>query len=156
MRAYLVDDEGQEHTVKLGIEDWWISDYSSYIYQRPATLFVEAMEDSVLVQLEYSGEQQLVENIPGFDRFFRIITQRGYAALQERLLATLSKSAEQRYAEFLDDHPGFAQRLPQYVLASYLGMSTVYLSQLRNHRVAKKPGPSPDNGTPATRRPLGD
>ena len=138
MRAYLVDNEGQEHTIVLAIEDWWIADYSSYIFQQPATLFLEAIEDSVLVQIDYNAEQLLIEAVPKFERFFRIITERGYAFLQQRLLSYLSKTAEERYSDFLLKQPKMAQRIPQYVLASYLGMSTVYLSQLRNNRVVKK------------------
>jgi CRP-like cAMP-binding protein len=138
MRAYLVDNEGQEHTIAIALEDWWISDYCSYIFQHPAILFLEAIEDSVLVQIEYSKEQLLLETVPKFERFFRIITQQGYAFLQKRLLSNLSKTAEERYEDFLRQHPQMAQRVPQYILASYLGMSTVYLSQLRNNRVAKK------------------
>ena len=138
MRAYLVDNEGQEHSVVLAIEDWWIADYSSYIFQQPATLFLEAMEDSVLVQIDYNAEQLLMQAVPKFERFFRIITERAYAFLQQRLLSRLSKTAEERYSDFLMQQPKMAQRLPQYVLASYLGMSTVYLSQLRNNRVGKK------------------
>ena len=138
MRAYLVDNEGQEHTIVLAIEDWWIADYSSYIFQQPATLFLEAMEDSVLVQIDYNAEQLLMEAVPKFERFFRTITERGYAFLQQRLLSYLSKTAEERYDDFLIKQPKMAQRVPQYVLASYLGMSTVYLSQLRNNRVVKK------------------
>src|SRR5580765_5024771 len=78
MRAYLVDNEGQEHTIALGIEDFWIADYSSYIFQQPATLFVEAMEDSVLVQIDYNSEKLLMETVQKFERFFRIVTERGY------------------------------------------------------------------------------
>jgi len=138
MRAYLVDKEGQEHTIALAIEDWWIGDFSSYIFQQPATLFVEAMEDSMLMQIDYNSEQLLMETVHKFERFFRILTQRGYSYLQRRLLSNLSETAEDRYEDFLKTQPKMAQRVPQYVLASYLGMSTVYLSQLRNSRVEKK------------------
>jgi len=137
MRAYLVDDAGQEHTVKLGIEDWWISDYASYTFQQPATMFVEAIEDSVLVQIAYDDEQRLMETVPKFERFFRIITQRGYAFLQQRLLSNLSKTAGQRYDDFLIDHPELAKRIPQYVLASYLGISTEFLSKIRSDKRKK-------------------
>ena len=138
MRAYLVDNDGREHTIALGIDDWWIADYSSYIFQQPATLFVEAVEATTLVQIDYDAEQLLLETVPKFERFFRIVTQRGYAALQERLLSNISKSAEERYEDFLRKQPTLAAKVPQYALASYLGMSTEYLSKLRNKRVPKK------------------
>ncbi|HYM19959.1 MAG TPA: Crp/Fnr family transcriptional regulator [Candidatus Kapabacteria bacterium] len=138
MRSYLLDNDGQEHTIALAIEDWWIADYNSFIFQRPATLFVEALEDSTLIQIDYNAEQLLMEAFPKFERFYRIITQRSFAFLQQRLLSNLSKSAEDRYEEFLKKYPKVVQKVPQYVLASYLGMSPVYLSQLRNNRANKK------------------
>jgi CRP-like cAMP-binding protein len=138
MRAYLIDNNGQDHTIAFAIEDWWISDYSSYIFQQPATLFVEALEDSVLVQIDYNAEQLLMETIPAFERFFRIITQRSFAHLQQRMLGNLSKTAEERYEEFIQKYPSIANRVPQYTLASYLGFTTEFLSRLRNKKTPKK------------------
>lgn len=138
MRAYLIDNEGLEHTIALAIEDWWIADYSSFIFQQPGSLFLEAMEDSVLVQIDYDSEQLLMETVPKFERYFRIVTQRAFAFLQQRLLSNLSETAQGHYEDFLRKYPIMAQRVPQYVLASYLGISPVYLSQLRNNRVVKK------------------
>jgi CRP-like cAMP-binding protein len=138
MRAYLIDKNGNEHTIAFAIEDWWISDYNSYIFQQPASLFVEALEESVLIQLDYNAEQLLKETVPKFEKFFRIITERSFAFLQKRMLANLSLTAEERYEDFMHNYAKVAQRVTQYALASYLGMSTEYLSKLRNNRVAKK------------------
>ncbi len=138
MRAYLIDSNAQEHTIAFAIDDWWITDYTSYIFQQPATLFVEALEETVLVQLDYNAEQLLMETVPKFERFFRIITQRSFAFLQQRMLSNLSMTAEQRYELFMNKYPQISQRVPQYALASYLGMSTEYLSKLRNNRISKK------------------
>lgn len=137
MRAYLVDDKGKEHTVVISIEDWWISDFNSYLSQEPATLFVEALEDSVIVQIDFHSEQQLMERIPKFERFFRLITQRSFAFLQKRILSNLSKGAEERYDEFVSKYPDIANRVPQYALASYLGFSTEFLSKIRNRKTKK-------------------
>ena len=134
LRAYLVDNKAQTHTIAFAIEDWWISDLNSYIYQEPATLFVEALEDSVLIQLDYNSEQLLLEKIPKFERFFRIIAQRSFAFLQKRMLSNLSKTAEERYDEFIQKYPAIVNRVPQYALASYLGFSTVFLSKIRNKK----------------------
>lgn len=138
MRAYLMDNNGNEHTIAFAVEDWWISDYNSYIFQQPATLFVEALEDSTLVQLDYHAEQLLKETLPVFEKFFRIITERSFAFLQKRMLANLSMSAEERYEDFTKNYSSIALRVPQYTLASYLGMSTEYLSKLRKNRTSKK------------------
>jgi CRP-like cAMP-binding protein len=134
MRAYLIDNKGQSHTIAFAIEDWWISDMNSYIYQEPATLFVEALEDSILIQIEYVSEQRLLETIPQFERFFRIVSQRSFAFLQRRMLSNLSKTAEERYDEFMQKYSAIANRVPQYALASYLGFSTEFLSKIRNKK----------------------
>jgi CRP-like cAMP-binding protein len=138
MRAYLIDKNANEHTIAFAIDDWWITDYNSYIFQQPATLFVEAIEPTTLIQLDYNAEQLLKEVIPKFEKFFRIVTERAFAFLQKRMLATLSLTAEERYEDFVNKYPQIALRVPQYALASYLGMSTEYLSKLRNNRVQKK------------------
>lgn len=137
-RAYLIGNEGQDHTIAFAIDDWWISDYNSYIFQQPATLFVESLEDGVIIQLDYNSEQLLKETNPKFEKFFRIITERSFAFLQKRMLSALSKTAEERYEEFVEKYPKVVQRVPQYALASYLGMSTEFLSKIRNKRISKK------------------
>jgi CRP-like cAMP-binding protein len=136
-RGYLVDNEGKEHTLSFAIEDWWISDYSSLIYQEPATLFVEALEDSVLIQIEYEDEQKFLKEIPKLEKFERIITQRSLAFQQKRLLSNFTKTAEERYDEFMAKYSAIAKRVPQYALASYLGFSTEYLSKIRNRKISK-------------------
>lgn len=137
LQAYLVGNDGQEHTIALAMDDWWISDATSYIYQEPATLFVEALEASTLIQISYTNEQALMEQVPKFERFFRIHAQRGGAGVQKRMLWSLSKTAEERYEELARMYPGFLQRFPQYVIASYLGMTTQFLSRIRNQKTKK-------------------
>jgi CRP-like cAMP-binding protein len=136
-RGYLVDNEGKEHTLSFAIEDWWISDYSSLIYQEPATLFVEALEDSILIQIAYEDEQRFLQEIPKLEKFERIITQRSLAFQQKRLLSNFTKTAEERYDEFMSKYAAIAKRVPQYALASYLGFSTEYLSKIRNGKTSK-------------------
>jgi CRP-like cAMP-binding protein len=136
-RAYLVDNEGKEHTLAFAIEDWWISDYSSLIYQEPATLFVEALEDATLVQIDYDDEQTFLRDIPKLEKFERIITQRSLAFQHKRLLSNFTKTAEERYDEFMRHYAAIASRVPQYALASYLGFSTEYLSKIRNRKNVK-------------------
>lgn len=136
-RAYLADSEGKEHTLAFAIEDWWISDYSSLIYQEPATLFVEALEDAVLIQIDFKDEQTFLKEIPKMEKFERIITQRSLAFQQKRLLSNFTKTAEERYDEFISKYAAIANRVPQYALASYLGFSTEYLSKIRNKKTLK-------------------
>lgn len=134
LQTYLVTNEGQEHVIALSVEDWWTSDFASYITQQPATLFVEAIEDTTLIQLSYKNEQELYEQVPKFERFFRLQVERSGVAIQKRMLWSLSKTAEERYDDFVKRFPTFLQRFPQYVIASYLGMTTQFLSKIRNQK----------------------
>jgi CRP-like cAMP-binding protein len=136
-RAYVVDEKGQDHTIQVSIEDWWITDYNSYLYQKPATMFVEALEESMILQLHYNDEAKLKQENHLFETFFRIMAERSMAHMQRRIITNLTKNAEERYKEYEAQYPEIVQRMPQYVLASYLGMSTEYLSRLRNKRTKK-------------------
>lgn len=137
-RAYVVADEGQDHTINFAIDDWWITDYNSYIFQQPATMFVVALEDSIILQLDYEKEQELKLQNHKFETFFRIMAERGLAAQQRRIISNLTQTAEERYETFSNKYPQIVQRVPQYALASYLGMTTEFLSRIRNKRVSKK------------------
>lgn len=132
-QTYLLDQDGNEHVPGLSVEDWWAGDFESYISQEPATLFVEATEDALLIQLSYTDEQELYERVPKFERFFRRLIELSSLAIRRRVRWSLSYSAEERYAEFMKLYPHFLQRFPQYVIASYLGMTTQFLSKIRNH-----------------------
>jgi CRP-like cAMP-binding protein len=137
-RAYVVADEGQDHTITFAIDDWWITDYNSYIFQQPATMFVIALEDSTLLQIDYETEVELKRSNHKFETFFRILAERGLAAQQRRIISNLTRTAEERYEHFVIRYPQVVQRVPQYALASYLGMTTEFLSRIRNKRTIKK------------------
>lgn len=136
-RTYTITNEGQDHTLQFGIENWWVSDFNSYIYQHPATLFIVALEDSTILQIEYNKEQELKKANHKFETFFRIMAEKGLAFEHRRILFNLTHSAEARYENFLLNFPNFVQRVPQYALASYLGMTTEFLSRIRNKRTKK-------------------
>lgn len=137
-RAYVLGDLGNESTITLAIDDWWITDYNSYIFQQPATMFVIALEDSVVLKLEYEKEQVLKAYSHKFETFFRIIAERGLAFHQRRLIASLTQTAEERYDNYVEKYPQIVNRVPQYVLASYLGMTTEFLSRIRKKKQNKK------------------
>ncbi len=137
-RTYTITDDGQDHTLQFAIENWWVSDFNSYLYQHPATLFIVALEDSTVLQIEYHKEQELKKASHTIETFFRIIAEKGLAFEHRRILFNLTHSAEARYDNFLLNYPNFVQRVPQYALASYLGMSTEFLSRIRNKKTRKK------------------
>jgi CRP-like cAMP-binding protein len=136
-RAYVVDDKGQDSTIAFAIEDWWITDYNSYILQKPATMFVVALEDSTILEISFEKEQALKQANHKFETFFRIRAERTAAFMQQRIISNLTQKAEERYEEFLNKYPQIVQRVPQYALASYLNMTTEFLSRIRNRRVHK-------------------
>lgn len=138
LRAYFIGHDGQEHTISLAVEDWWIGDPGSFFYQEPATLYVEALEDCVLLQLSYENEKLLLDKIPAFEHYFMIRWQRIAIMVQKRVISNLSLSAKERYDEFAAKYPKFVQRIPLYIIASYLGMSREFLSKIRNERISSK------------------
>lgn len=136
-RAYVVDDNGQDSTIAFAIEDWWITDYNSYILQKPATMFVVALEDSIILEIPYEKEQALKAANHKFETFFRIRAERTAAFMQQRIISNLTQTAEERYENFISKYPQIVQRVPQYALASYLGMTTEFLSRIRNKKAKK-------------------
>ena len=137
-RAYVIGDEGQEHTIQFAIDDWWISDYNSYIFQQPASMFVMAIEESIILQIDYESEQKLKDRKHVFERYFRILAENTAAHMARRVIINLTLTAEQRYEHFLARYPDIVSKVPQYALASFLGMTTEYLSKLRNKRILRK------------------
>lgn len=138
LRSYFVDSTGEEHTMQLAVENWWMSDFNAYLYQQPATLFVVAMEDTTVLELEYDKEQELKAINTKYNTLFRIMAERGLAFEHRRILFSQTLTAEERYDKFAEDFPFIIFRVPQYILASYLNMTTVFLSRIRNKKVGKK------------------
>ncbi|ELR73045.1 cAMP-binding protein [Fulvivirga imtechensis AK7] len=136
-RSFFVDNDGKDHTVQIAIDDWFVSDFYSYITQTPATLFVEALEDSVIFQMKYDDIEGLCARSHNMSEYFRITTERAFAYSRKRALSNISKTAEERYLEFLEQYPGIVQRVPQKVVASYLGMSAEFLSKIRAQLAGK-------------------
>lgn len=136
-RAFVSDEKGVDHTIQFAVEDWWISDYNSYVNQTPATMFVEALEDSIILQIDYESEKQLKASNHKYETLFRIMAERSASFHQRRIISSLTESAEERYDEFVDKYPDVVLRLPQYALASYLGMTTGFLSKIRNDKLKK-------------------
>ncbi|CCH56066.1 putative transcriptional regulator, Crp/Fnr family [Fibrisoma limi BUZ 3] len=131
LRAFAIDPKGQEHNVLFALEDWWISDFQSLLTEQPATLYVEAIEEAHLLQIEKKDIEQLFINVPKFERFFLVKLQKAFIAFQNRIFSTISQTAEERYLDFRQRYPLIEQRVPQYMLASYLGITPEFLSKIR-------------------------
>jgi CRP-like cAMP-binding protein len=138
LRAFFIGTEGQEHTISLAVDDGMIGDPGSFLLQEPATLFVEAIEDSTLIQWSFESEQMLLDRIPQFATVMMRRAQQIAVMMQRRVISHLSLTAEQRYEEFANKHPAFIQRIPLYIIASYLGMTREFLSKIRNQKIVSK------------------
>lgn len=136
-RVFYLDDQGKEHTVSIGVEDWFVTDFYSYINQSPATNFAEALEDSIIFQMPYDKMEALCKEIHALSEYFRLTTEKAFAFSRRRVVSKISKTAEERYDEYASKYPHIVQRVPQYVLASYLGMSPEFLSKIRKQKASK-------------------
>jgi len=137
LRVYFINKQGNEHTIQFAVDDWFASDHYSYINQVPATIYIEALEDSHIQQIEFNDVEHLCLKNQKIERFFRMVAQKSFAYAQRRILSNLDKTAEERYLEFLSMYPNIVQRVPQYALASYLGMSPEFLSKIRKRLATK-------------------
>lgn len=131
LRAYTVDNKGQEHIAMFGMEGWWISDLYSFLTNTPATQHIDALEDSEVLSIEHSDLEKLYLQIPKFDRFFRILLQNAFVANQQRILASISQTAEEQYNAFIKKYPSLEQRIPQTQIASFLGITPETISRIR-------------------------
>lgn len=137
LRTYTIDDHGTEHILMFGMEDWWVGDLYSFLTQTPSTYFIDALEDAELLQISKANLDRLYEQVPKFERFFRLIIQNAFIAQQKRINQNLSFSAEQRYLDFIKTYPSLEQRIPQKQIAAYLGITPVFLSMLRKKLAIK-------------------
>ncbi len=131
LRSYIIDKNGFEHILQFAPSDWWIADMYSLITQQPGYLNIDALEDSEVLLLPIHEQEKLFEDIPKFERFFRIITEKSLVANQQRLLDNMSLTAEQRYKNFCKSYPTLIKSVAQKQIASYIGVTPEFLSKLR-------------------------
>ncbi|WP_316821811.1 Crp/Fnr family transcriptional regulator [Pedobacter gandavensis] len=135
LRLFFIDDKGVEQTTQFAIENWWISDYTSLALKKKSTFYLQAIEDSTIFLLETRTEELLFEQVPCLERYFRVMLQRAYGASQHLARYNHSLSKEAQYRHFVKSFPDFAERIPQYMLASYLGFTPEFLSKIRAKKV---------------------
>jgi CRP-like cAMP-binding protein len=134
LRAYHVDKSGKESTIMFAMSDWWVTDMYCFLNAMPAMMCIEAIEDSSVIQLSRENFDRLFQQIPKFERFFRILMQNAYTREQLRVIENLSLSAEDRYERFLQKYPHIAEKVTQKQIASYLGITPEFLSVIRQKK----------------------
>jgi len=135
LRVFNVDDKGEEHNILFCPENWWAADIASFSERKPAFYAISALEDTELFYFSYDVLEQLYAEVPKFERFFRILVQNGLYLYQRRLTSNLSITAEERYRLFQSDYPNLEQRIAQKHIASYLGITPVFLSMIRRSHI---------------------
>ena len=137
LKSFYIDDNGQEHVVAFAVENWWTGDLGSFITQKPAELNVQCLENCVLAQIHFSELQELYREVPKLERFFRLIIQNAFVAAQKRIIQNFTLPARDRYLQFREQYSNIEQRVPQYLVASYLGITKEFLSKIRSEMIMK-------------------
>jgi len=143
LRSYTVDQKGKEHIVSFAPETYWLADAASLMAGQPSQYFFQAIEDTDVLLLDGVGHQRLVNEAPAYADAFRTGLQKHAAAKDRRIVSAMSAAAKDRYLEFLETYPSIVTRVPQWMLASYLGISPETLSRIRKNlsRAGREHGP---------------
>lgn len=131
IKTYYLDKKGLEVIQTFAVENWWVSDIASFHEQKPGKMFIETIEDCELLLLTPKTKEEILQKLPRLERAFRIMVQRHLAVYQERLFSNIALTAKERYTMFIQKYPAIAGRVPQHLIASYLGMSPEFLSRIR-------------------------
>lgn len=137
MRMYYLDDKGLEHVVRLGIENWWMGDRESFVYKTPSRFYIDALEHCDVLYMTSDNANELEKKVPAFRQMMNKLDERNIMANERRLTAAISFSVEKRYTEFVECYPELAERFPQHVIASYLGINKDTLSRVKRQHNLK-------------------
>jgi CRP-like cAMP-binding protein len=138
LRTFTVDEKGNEPILQFSFEGWWIADLLSFFTEEPSIYNIEALENCELLLITQPSWNQLLEKVPAFERYFRILIQNNLIATQRRLMSSLSESAEEKYKKLIENFPDCLHRVPQHMIASYLGITPETLSRIRGQLASVK------------------
>ncbi len=131
LRSFFVNSLGKDHTTQFAVKDWWISDYISFFTEEKSVMTIECLQDAQIYRLSRKDMNSLCEEIPKIETFFRNKMEKAFASFQKRILEYLSLTAKERYIKFITTYPEIEQRVKNYHIASYLGITTESLSRIR-------------------------
>lgn len=133
VRSYYIDERGNEKITQFAIDNWWVTNMESFIKKIPSTQYVQALEETTVLYLSKETLEKLYSKYPKLERLFRIITQNMLIANLRKSDIFLQMRSKERYTNFAKTFPDFMQRVPQYMIASYLEITPEYLSELRRN-----------------------
>jgi len=132
-KMYKVDNKGVEHNLQFSIENGWIADIGSFYSNKPSELYIEALEQSTILQIAKPDLLYLYSQYPKFDRNFRVLIENAFISLQKRVLQNISSTAEERYLDFLKSYPNLFNRISNVQIASFIGVTPEFLSKIRKN-----------------------
>ncbi len=135
LRTFFIDTLGKEHTLQFAVKDWWISDYTAYFEQKDAILTIECIQDATLYKIFRKDLEQIYQTVPKIEILFRKKLEKAFSSFQNRILGNLSKSAKERYLDFIAMYPDIESKIKNYHIASYLGITTESLSRIRKELI---------------------
>jgi CRP-like cAMP-binding protein len=138
LRCYTVDDKGVEHMLQFAWDGWWISDTYSFLSGEPSTYNIDAIEDAELLMINLEGFEEMMFKIPKMERYFRILFQQNIISKERRVISNISYSAEEKYTKLAECSPLLLQKIPQNLIASYLGITPETLSRIRKQIAGRK------------------
>ena len=130
-RTYEVDEKGQEHILQFGMEDWWIGDMYSFLSGKPSAFNIDCLEDTEVLRITKPNLELLYSEVPKMNQYFRLLLEKALIATNQRIIASLRKTAAERYLEFLEKYPRIDQRVSNHQIASFLGITPQSLSRVR-------------------------
>ncbi|KFC19946.1 Crp/Fnr family transcriptional regulator [Chryseobacterium sp. FH1] len=136
LRKFFINEKGTEQTTDFALESWWMTDNFSFEHKTPADFSIQTVEKSEVLYISNDSQEKLLEQFPVMEKYFRIVYQRAFSANQRRVKYIFSYSKEEFYLNLLRKYPEFVQRVPQYLIASFLGFTPEYLSELRKKIVS--------------------
>lgn len=137
LREYSISENGAEHIIQFALEGWTISDLYSFLTGEPATYNIDALENSELVLISKAAQEELLKKVPKYETYTRLQLTGAYLAMQKRVTSIISLSLEQRYANLTSVYPNIIQRVPQHMIASYMGLTPETLSRVRRKMTGK-------------------
>lgn len=129
--SYFIHENGSKVILSFASESWWLSDIESFHRLTPSKMCIETIEEIEILSLSLKDKEELLHSIPKLERMYRLILQNHLVNYQQRLLANIAQSGKERYQYFIEKYPEVIQRVPQHLIASYLGITAEFLSRIR-------------------------